>query len=138
MRPPRSSSCSSFVLIVDDCDYLSVPLEIALRCLDGFRVVRAFDVAGACDILSDPRVRFAAVITDLNMPVASGYELILSVRCHERYRELPVIAMSGDSGMKAKEQALRSGADAFFAKPFSINELRSTLQRLLRNSRSPI
>ena len=122
-----------FILIVDDCDYLSVPLEIALRCLDGFRVVRAFDVAEAAEILFEHPAPIAAMVTDLNMPCSSGYDLIGLVRNSYRHRQLPIIAMSGDDHSAVAEKALRSGANAFFAKPFSLADMRNTLRRLIDN-----
>ena len=136
MQLLRRSDLSSSVFIVDDSNYVSVPLEIALRCLDGFRVIRVFNATDAWEILSDPCMQITAMITDLNMPVITGYELIASVRADERYRALPVIAFSGDDGAKVAERAMRSGADAFFEKPFSMKDLRSTLQLLLNKWRS--
>lgn len=121
------------VLIVDDCDYVSLPLEIALSCLEGFRVFRASDVKGASNILFGVKAPIAAVVTDLNMPLFSGYDLIGLLRSSCRHRQTPIIAMSGDDYPAIAERALRSGANAFFAKPFSLTHMRRTLRRLIDN-----
>lgn len=72
-----------------------------------------------------------ALITDLNMPAASGYELIDLVRRCGRHRKLPIIAMSGDDHHGVAEKARLSGANAFFPKPFSPADMRRTLRKLL-------
>lgn len=122
------------ILIVDDCDFISVPLEIALRCLDGFRVVRAFDVPGACEVLDGHGQLFSAVITDLNMPEGTGYEFIGALRHSVRHNSLPVIAMSGDGAPEAEQMALHAGANLFFCKPFSISAMRVAIHRLVKGA----
>ena len=75
------------------------------------------------------------VLTDLSMPAADGIELILGIR---RSRpDLPVVAMSG--AFAPRTQAFlgvskKLGADAVLTKPFTMLQLRETLDNLLHES----
>lgn len=73
-----------------------------------------------------------AVVTDLEMPQMSGYELIEHLRSDPRYSRLPIIVSSGSVDPDAPRRALRIGADAYFSKPYSPGELRQKLETLLK------
>ena len=71
------------------------------------------------------------MLTDLNMPDVDGFELIARLRADERRCRLPVIVLSAATDPKARERALQAGANAFFAKPYSLVEVRTKLEDLL-------
>lgn len=72
------------------------------------------------------------VIIDLIMPGKEGIETILELR--ERHPDLPVLAMSGGGRVDPTGplgDAEVFGADASLAKPFSVERLQQTVERLL-------
>ena len=73
----------------------------------------------------------AAVVTDLHMPRIDGYELIQRLRAEPRFAAVPIVVISGDTDLETPGRLRRLGADAFFAKPFSPNAVRQTLEHLL-------
>ncbi len=72
-----------------------------------------------------------AVITDLQMPVVDGYELIERIRSSAAHAALPVIVVSATTDITASSRALELGANAFFTKPWSAHSLRAKLEQLL-------
>lgn len=100
---------------------------------ESFNVIEAEDGVEAWRILtSDPDINI--VITDLDMPLMDGYELIRRIREDETgYRY--IIVLSATSGKGAVTKALASGADDYLSKPVMPLELKLRIQggqRLLR------
>jgi CheY-like chemotaxis protein len=118
------------VLIVEDDDN-ATPLEIALAALAGVKVIILANGREAIELLRLPSMNIVAVVTDLHIPHVDGFELIKTIRADERYSHLPVVVVSGDTHPEVPERLRTLGADAFFPKPYSPAEVRTTLRGLL-------
>lgn len=71
------------------------------------------------------------IVTDLKMP-AGGFEYVHRLRiCAPR---CPIIVMSAFGDAQTKQEAMRSGATAYFDKPVRLSELKATVKQLLRSS----
>jgi CheY-like chemotaxis protein len=92
-----------------------------LLCEDGAQAIAALDRGVAVD----------AVLLDLRMPGASGHEVVAHIRRSDRLSALPVVAMSAYNDELQAMEMLSAGADAFLAKPFTVQELTSTLAAVL-------
>lgn len=124
---------SRMILIVEDSPQMAENLEIALMSVDETTVQVAPSGVEALQLLDLPgQLPLAAVVTDLEMPRMNGYELIERLRAEPRYSRLPIIVSSGSVDPEAPRRALRAGADAYFAKPYSPVELRQKLITLLK------
>ena len=73
---------------------------------------------------------FDAVITDIMMPKVDGFEFIRRVRAEGN--TIPIIVLSAKGEVDDRVRGLDNGADDYLAKPFSVTELLSRLQALLR------
>ena len=120
------------VLVVEDDPLLRVGIVELLQGM-GFIAVEAADGASAMARLAS--VRPDLVCLDLILPEASGYEVCEFIRRSPDHRETPVLIMSGRSYPMDRAQAAEAGADAFLAKPFSAEDLRRRIERLLEASR---
>lgn len=67
------------------------------------------------------------LLTDLNMPGMSGFDLIQLV--HESFPQLPVIAITGEATVKRAVEAMRLGASDFLRKPYELDALEELLNR---------
>ena len=123
------------VLIVEDSDTSADTLEIALLALPDVRVAHAPSGRKAWQLIQNQP--FAAIITDLHMPLMDGFELIERVRAAATPAYLPIIVVSGDSDPETPDRVRRLGADAYFAKPYSPAAVRDTLERLLHETSPP-
>ncbi len=123
------------ILVVDD-----VPdtVELIRRNLElaHYAVMTASSVAEARTILE--RQRFDLVITDYHMPFASGIELIRLVR--EAYPDTALIMITGYASVEGAVEAIKAGAEEYLAKPFTDEELLTTVERTIakKPSRRPI
>jgi CheY-like chemotaxis protein len=119
------------VLVVDDVETCATLLEVALLRIPGVAVTCAESGQEALQLLGVPGARVCAMVTDLNMPILDGFDLIARVRSDRRYAGMPIIAVSGDTDPRTPERVTRLGVDAFFAKPYSPAIVRRALENLL-------
>lgn len=62
------------------------------------------------------------VVTDLRMPVVTGFDVIKRVRAEAKFREIPVIVLSTSGNADDIEHAMKLGASAYYVKPYSVEE----------------
>jgi CheY-like chemotaxis protein len=117
------------ILVVDDAEDCVATLEVALQSLPGVLVRPAHTAEEALEVLAAEHTD--AVITDIHLPAMSGLEFIARIRRDPRFPALPVIVVSADSDPGAPRAAMDSGADAYFAKPFSPGAVRKKLEELI-------
>lgn len=69
------------------------------------------------------------LVTDVNMPEMTGFELLMKVR--QSYPEIKTAIVSAYSDDESRQAARRSGADAFLTKPLDFEVFQETLDQLL-------
>mmetsp|Transcript_26928 Transcript_26928/g.25788 ORF Transcript_26928/g.25788 Transcript_26928/m.25788 type:complete len:815 (-) Transcript_26928:30-2474(-) len=114
VKPPH-------ILIVDDS--MSI-LKMCRRAMEraGYGVTVAENGFLALDILTQKHREFDVMLTDLQMPVMDGLELVKRFREIESGTDnlrslLPIIGMSANSDDETRKSALEIGMDSFIAKP---------------------
>lgn len=116
------------ILVVDDNasnrDVLCRRLEH-----DGHKASAAPDALTALRLL-DERA-FDVVLLDLLMPDVNGYELLMRIKSEPRWRELPVIMISGLQERESSIRCIEAGADDFLEKPVNPVLLRARLNACL-------
>lgn len=119
---------SKTVLVVDDS--LSVRKYLTAF-LEGkrFNVLSATNGAEALNILEDRNVDL--IITDLEMPVMHGYELIHRLKTSQKWRDIPVVVLTSRSAEKHKIKALQSGVKDYLVKPFEERAMLEVLRKYL-------
>ena len=118
-----------FVLVVEDTETCADTLEIALASLPGVEIRSVGSAEEALEMVA--RYPMAAVVTDVHLPSQDGFQLLRLLRAQAGSRHIPVLMISGDSHPGTPARALREGADAFFAKPYSPAAVRRKLEELL-------
>jgi diguanylate cyclase (GGDEF)-like protein len=74
------------------------------------------------------------VITDLAMPVLSGFEMLAEFRRQPALADVPVIVVSAYNDIQKRVAGLDLGADDFLAKPVHAEELLARVRRQLQRS----
>lgn len=119
-------SVSPLISVVDDDASVRVSLEGLIRSL-GYRVA-SFDCASAF-LASETRGETACVISDVQMPGMTGFELAQTLRAEAATP--PVILMSAFADEGARARADQAGAVCFLKKPFSGDSLIGCIERAL-------
>jgi two-component system chemotaxis response regulator CheY len=96
----------------------------------GYEVVEATD---GKDGLSKVNVgKFDLVITDLNMPLMDGIEMITAIRQLPSYKFTPVLMLTTESQAEKKDAGRKAGATGWIVKPFNTAQLIAVVQKLIQ------
>src|SRR2546425_10252851 len=71
------------------------------------------------------------VITDLEMPRMTGYELMVQLRQSPSTRRIPVMVVTSRAGAKHRDRAMKEGATAFLTKPVQEDQLIAAVEQLM-------
>ncbi len=121
------------ILIADDEEIIRDSLSFVLR-KEGYTVVEAIHGKDAYDkICAEP---FDALITDLEMPVMKGIELLQ--RVSQTSPQTVVVVITAYGSLETAIAALRAGASDYILKPIEFDELLIKVRRLLEHKRLTI
>lgn len=128
-RDAASRNCK--ILLVDDdieiCRYLKSELS------DWYRFVICYNGKEALNqLFSDD---FDLVISDVVMPEMDGITLLKNIKGNANISHVPVIMLTSKSEISDRLEGIKLGADAYLAKPFSLEELHLTIDNLIDNVR---
>ncbi len=74
---------------------------------------------------------FDVIITDMNMPVMDGMELVGKVRNTPGCEDVPIIMVTTESEASQQTMAEKAGVNAFITKPFKPDELKAKIMEVL-------
>ena len=113
-RSEKQPAGPKSVLLVDDSAFFRNMLTPVLKAA-GYEVTAAGGAEEALALLKGAR-RFDVVISDVEMPGMSGYELAQAVRAEPRSANLTLIALSAVASEAMIERGRRAGFNDFVAK----------------------
>lgn len=116
------------VLLVDDSVTIRKVFELAFED-EPLELLLADSAESAMEAALRERPDF--VIADLNMPGASGLDLIQALRNKDAFRATPLYLLVSALEEFDFEQAARVGADGRFEKPFKPEELIDSIKKIL-------
>ncbi len=116
------------LLIVEDEELnLIVVVEMIKILFDDIDIVTVENGEEAYKLLRKDS-NFDLILSDINMPVMDGYELIKKIK-NELKLTIPTIAITAFAVQGDKEKLLLSGFDAYISKPIDMGELENTIKR---------
>ncbi len=121
LTPPRSR-----ILVIDDEADIRESLELLLS-MENYQVELA--VNGADGLAKFESAIFDLVLLDLMMPDKSGMEVLAEIR--ERDRETPVALITAYGSVEVAVNALKSGANDYFSKPWDNEKLLLEISRMI-------
>jgi len=116
------------VMIVDDSKTDRTIMRKALEPL-GITLVEAGDGQEALSILKQGDYNFDAMLVDIEMPRMDGYSLAIEIKKYNRYKNLPLIAVTSRTGKSDRMRGVESGMVEYITKPYSADYLSSVVQR---------
>jgi CheY-like chemotaxis protein len=116
------------VLVVDDEIHIVHVVAIKLRS-NGFEVVTASNGAQAYELACSENPDL--IVTDFQMPVMDGFELVKKLRQNEQTKDIPVIMLTARSFSIEAEQKEQLNISECLGKPFSPRELLKKIEDIL-------
>ena len=124
------------ILIVDDSSMMrtlikrvvvlaDVPVDDILEAGNG---AEALTILEACDV--------QLLLTDINMPVMTGIELLRLLAGDPRWKSLTRVVISTDGSAARRDEVAGLGVRCYLEKPFSPEVMRDVLTELARTARA--
>lgn len=117
------------VLIVDDSASMRQMVNFTLS-EEGFDVVEAANGKEGIDTLNSLE-SVDLLISDINMPIMDGIEMIKGVRQGSKHKFVPIIILTTESEDGKKKEGIGAGASAWIVKPFTPDKLVETALKLV-------
>ena len=123
------------VLVVDDDSSLTALISLKLTQRE-FGVMTAHNGKEALASIKERRPDM--IILDINMPGASGHDVLRSLKQDPETVAIPVLMLTASAKQQDVVGALHSGALDYVVKPVDINDLVARVEKLCRNLRRTI
>ena len=117
------------ILVVDDSVTMLMSLKATLS-MSGYEVETANNGQAALDKLN-AGIKPNLILTDINMPVMGGMELIGKVRAMPAFRFIPILTLTTEGDAAKRDQGKRQGATGWIVKPVSGNDLIAVIKKVL-------
>ncbi len=127
---PGSEIPKARVLVIDDETEIRESLD-ALLSLEGYSVEQAPNATEGLKRLEN--ASYDLVLLDLMMPDRSGMEVLKEVR--ERDSETPIFMITAYGSVEVAVDALKSGANDYFSKPWDNEKLLIEIERMIASTR---
>jgi two-component system chemotaxis response regulator CheY len=117
------------VLVVDDSITMVMSLKTTLT-MNGFEVETADNGKTALDKLY-AGLKPNLILTDINMPVMGGLELIGKVRATPGLKFIPILTLTTESDAAKRDAGKSAGATGWIVKPVSGDDLIRVIKKVL-------
>ncbi len=109
---------SNFVLIARMLGYLGIHCEWKTS---GYEVVEYADTLPRLDL----------ILMDIRLPYEDGYGAQKKIRAAERFRAVPIVAVTAEASPEQMNKAKESGFDGFLGKPLDPDRFPDQIRRIL-------
>ncbi len=119
------------VLIVDDSKTMRQVIKKALS-LSGFKIGECLEAGNgreALEVLAGSWVDL--ILSDIHMPEMDGFGLLQALKEDSCWRDLPVVMITTEANEERLQKALALGARGYIRKPFTPENIRSFLSRVM-------
>jgi len=118
------------VLIVDDFSTMRRIIKNLLRDLGFTNTFEADDGNTALPMLKEGSFEF--VVTDWNMPIMQGIDLLKEIRKDPKLKHLPVLMVTAEAKREQIIEAAQAGVNGYIVKPFTAGTLKEKLDKVFQ------
>lgn len=127
----KNSPSDYYVMIVDDSKTDRTIMRKSLEST-GISLVEASDGVEALNILKQGDHIFDAMLIDIEMPRMDGYTLASEIKKYNKYKNLPLIAVTSRNGKADRMRGVESGMVEYITKPYSPEYLANVVKRNIK------
>ncbi len=118
------------LLVVDDSPMIRKMVEGFLR--HASTPIEIFEASNGKDALALAQSQHLdLILCDINMPGMNGLEFLRTIRANDGTRDIPVVIISAEGRAERVKEAVEAGAQGFLRKPFTAQEMRDQIVRVL-------
>lgn len=127
----KKSASDYRVMIIDDS---KTDRQIMKKSLDplGVTVVEAGDGVEALNMLRNSDEQYDALLIDIEMPRMDGYTLASEIKKYNKYKNLPLIAVTSRTGKADRMRGVEAGMVEYITKPYSPDYLMNVVKRNIK------
>ena len=119
------------ILIVDDSQTMRKVIHKALQ-LSGLELGRCLEAGNGQEALAVLNTQWIdLILTDLNMPVMNGLDLVKNLKDNKTLQSIPVVLITTEGSETRLQELFQLGVKDYIQKPFHPETLRDVLTRLL-------
>ncbi|MGE5373284.1 MAG: response regulator [Solirubrobacterales bacterium] len=118
------------ILFADDSPVIK---KIVKKTVEGmnYELLSANDGKEALTLLAQEAASVKLILSDWNMPVMNGFELLTAVKGNPAFKHIPVIMITTEAEKANINKAIQAGAANYILKPFNTDELVSKITKCL-------
>jgi two-component system, chemotaxis family, chemotaxis protein CheY len=117
-------------LIVDDFSTMRRIVRGLLKEIGYLNADEAEDGSVALNMLKNGKYDF--VVSDINMPVMNGFELLSAIKADDALKHLPVLMVTAEARKEDIVRAAKDGAAGYVVKPFTKATLEEKVQKIMQ------
>lgn len=117
------------ILIVED-NFVSQQVMSSILSVSQLTILKAENGQEVLDILEE-HLTVDLIFMDMNMPIIDGFDVTREIRKNNKYKKVPIIAVTGLGFNNEVEQMILAGVDACIIKPYRFGQLYVALERFL-------
>ncbi|NWF63796.1 MAG: response regulator [Chloroflexi bacterium] len=96
---------------------------------EGYAVIEAAQADQALQKLE--RETIDLILMDINMPDMDGYTLTAIIKKMEKFKNIPIVAVTANVMRGDREKSLEAGCDGYIQKPIDIDTLAQQIERFI-------
>lgn len=132
-RDLKTSKEPKTILVIEDDETMRRALSRIFEA-DGHSVRSAADGTQLSTVLDDHPIDL--IILDIGLPWINGYELAKLLKEHKDLKDIPLVFISAKTSELDVKRGFEVGADDYIKKPFNIDEMKKSVDTLLKISGS--
>ncbi|GMR04578.1 MAG: response regulator [Thermodesulfobacteriota bacterium] len=117
------------VLLVED-NYMNTVLVREILEMNGYEMVEAGTGAEAIRLIATEKPDL--VLMDIHLPGMDGVTATRIIKSEERYRSIPVLALTASASKNDEEEILSKGFDGYVTKPINVKSLLEAMENFLK------
>lgn len=118
------------ILVVDDMSTMRRIVKNIMKQLGFANVEEAENGQDALDKLRAGS--FGFVISDWNMPVMTGIELLRGIRADDKLKAIPVLMVTAEAQKENLIEAIQAGVSNYIVKPFTAEVLQEKMNKIFK------
>jgi two-component system chemotaxis response regulator CheY len=116
------------ILVVDDMATMRRIVKNIFKQLGFVNVEEAENGKEALDKLK--AAKFDLVVSDWNMPVMPGIELLKNIRADSALKDIPVLMVTAEAQKDNLLEAIKAGVSNYIVKPFTAESIKQKLDKI--------